>query len=92
MTVHQCARFTNTPMLSHERAIWRIAKYLAGTTDRGVLYNPDPKRGIECYVDADFAGSWSKADADNPENVMSRTGYIIFYADCPVLWSSRLQT
>eukprot|EP00957_Ditylum_brightwellii_P102075 7780494-Ditylum_brightwellii.AAC.1 len=23
---------------------------------------------------------------------MSRTGYIIFYAGCPVLWSSRLQT
>eukprot|EP00957_Ditylum_brightwellii_P169528 12902490-Ditylum_brightwellii.AAC.1 len=68
MDVHQCARFTNEPMLSHERDIMRIAKYLARTTDRGVVYNPHHERGIECYVDADFAGSWSKADADNPEN------------------------
>eukprot|EP00957_Ditylum_brightwellii_P035057 2657629-Ditylum_brightwellii.AAC.1 len=60
MAVHQCARFTNAPMLSHERAIRRIARYLAGTADRGVVHNPDPERGIECYVDADFASSWSK--------------------------------
>eukprot|EP00957_Ditylum_brightwellii_P130145 9927434-Ditylum_brightwellii.AAC.1 len=34
MAAHQCARFTNVPMLSHERAIRRIAKYLAGTAHR----------------------------------------------------------
>eukprot|EP00957_Ditylum_brightwellii_P122539 9344748-Ditylum_brightwellii.AAC.1 len=67
MTVQQYARFTNAPMISHERAIRRIAKYLAGTADRSVVYNLDPERDIEYYVDADFAGGWSKADADNPE-------------------------
>eukprot|EP00957_Ditylum_brightwellii_P060920 4624134-Ditylum_brightwellii.AAC.1 len=90
MAVHQYERFTNAPMLSHERAIRRITKYLTGTANRGVVYNPE--RGIECHVNADFAGSWSKTDTDNPENLMSRPGCIVFYAGCPVLWSSKLQT
>eukprot|EP00957_Ditylum_brightwellii_P202520 15330529-Ditylum_brightwellii.AAC.1 len=34
MAVHQCARFTNALMLSHERAIRRIEKYLTGTADQ----------------------------------------------------------
>mmetsp|Transcript_33271 Transcript_33271/g.67131 ORF Transcript_33271/g.67131 Transcript_33271/m.67131 type:complete len:167 (+) Transcript_33271:66-566(+) len=43
-------------------------------------------------VDTDFAGGWSQADADNAENVMSRTGYVIMYAGCPIIWCSKLQT
>ena len=92
MAVHQCARFNNQLMLSHEWAIKKIAKYLKGTFGRGIVYHPDKTKGIECYVDADFTGGWSQADANNPENVMSRTGYNIYYAGCPVLWSSNLQT
>eukprot|EP00957_Ditylum_brightwellii_P170845 13003591-Ditylum_brightwellii.AAC.1 len=60
--------------------------------DRGIVYDPDPNLGIQCFVDADFAGSWSKANTDNPENVMSCTGFVIMYAQCPVLWQSKLQT
>jgi len=92
MAVHQCARFNNNPMLSHERAINRIVRYLKQTEERGVIYTPDKTRGIECYVDADFAGSWTKSEPDDASNVMSRTGFIITYANCPVLWSSRLQS
>ena len=62
------------------------------TLKQGLIYSPDKPKGIECYVDADFAGGWSQADADNPENVMPRTGYVIYYAGCPVLWCSKLQT
>eukprot|EP00957_Ditylum_brightwellii_P190721 14519508-Ditylum_brightwellii.AAC.1 len=60
-------------MLSHKRALRRIVKYLSTTADRGVVYDPNPNLGIQCFVDAYFAGSWSKADADNTENVMSCT-------------------
>ena len=49
-------------------------------------------KGIECYVNADFDGGWSQADAENPENVMFRTVYTIYYAGYPVLWSSKIQT
>ena len=48
--------FFNNPMLSHERAVKRIGRYLLGTKNRGIVYNPDLKKGLECYVDADFAG------------------------------------
>jgi hypothetical protein len=44
------------------------------------------------YVDADFAGCWSAADADNADNVLSRTGFVICYANCPLIWCSKLQT
>ena len=90
--VHQCARFCNDPRLSHERAIRRIGKYLNGNADKGIVLNPNPSLGLECFADADFAGNWNQADADNPENVFSRTGYVLRYAGCPVTWCSKLQT
>ena len=90
MAVHQCARFSTDPKLSHERAVKRICKYLLGTQKRGIIYKPDSSKGIEVFVDANFAGAWNKADSNNPENVLSRTGFVIFYAGCPILWSSKL--
>ena len=91
MAVHQAARFTICPKLTHERAVYRIAKYLKGTSDKGIIFRPD-KTGLECFVDADFAGGWNQADSNNAEAVMSRTGYVIMYAGCPLLWCSKLQT
>jgi len=90
--VHQCARFCNEPRLSHERAIRRIGKYLQGNKDKGLIFRPDPRLGLECFVDADFAGNWNQADPDNAENAMSRTGYTVRYAGCSAHWSSKLQT
>jgi hypothetical protein len=92
MAVHQCARFNNNPKLSHERALSRIARYLIGTQDRGIIFKPDKSKGIECYVDASFADGWANSDSSDPENVLSRTGYIIYYAGCPIHWCSKLQT
>lgn len=92
MAVHQTARFLNEPMLSHEKAIMRLGRYLLDTRKHGIIYKPDRSKGLECYVDADFAWGWTQADASNAENVLSCTGYVIMYANCPILWVSRLQT
>jgi hypothetical protein len=92
MAVHQAARFCIDPKLSHERAIYRIGKYLEGTKDKGIIFKPDATKGLECFVDADFAGGWNKADANTADAVMSRTGYVIMYAGCPITWCSKLQT
>ena len=54
MATHQCARFNNDPHLSHERAVNSIGRYLLDTRDKGMIYRPDTKRGLECYVDADL--------------------------------------
>ena len=44
------------PMRSYELAIVRIRRYLIENTDRGVIYTVNKSRGLEVYVDADFAG------------------------------------
>ena len=88
---HQCARFCNDPKLSHEIAAKRIVRYLKRTSDKGIIMKPDTTKGFECYVDADFAGTWTKEEAHRPEGCLSRTGYVIFYAGCPIIWSSKMQ-
>jgi hypothetical protein len=92
MATHQAARFCIDPKLSHERAIQRIGKYLVGTKDKGIIFKPDKTKGIECFVDADFAGAWNQADSDDAGSVLSRTGYVIMYAGCPLTWCSKLQS
>ena len=71
MAVHQCARYNADPKLSHEKAVKRIVKYLKGTSDHGTIYTVNKDLGLECYVDADFAGNWDQADSENAENVFS---------------------
>jgi hypothetical protein len=92
MAVHQCARFSVNPMRSHEQAVMRIGRYLLSSKDKGMIYSPDPKRGLKVWVDADFAGGWNPEEADDADNVYSRTGFVIYYAGCPVYWQSKLQT
>ena len=48
---------------------------------------------FEVFVDADFCGLWDKDTAiHDPSTAKSRTGFIIKYAGCPIIWASRLQT
>jgi hypothetical protein len=58
MAVQQCARFCNAPQRQHEEAVKRICRYLLKVRDKGLVMKPDPSRGLECHVDADWAGSW----------------------------------
>ena len=90
--VHQCARFCIEPKLSHEQAVKRVARYLAGTSTTGIIYTPDATQSIHCFVDADFAGLWNVGDAQDPISVMSRTGFVICFAGCPLFWLSKLQS
>jgi hypothetical protein len=47
---------------------------------------------LEVYADTDFAGGRNVADSENADCVLSRTGFVICYASCPVIWCSKLQT
>jgi hypothetical protein len=90
--VHQCARFCDNPKMSHEKAVKRIIRYLKRTKDEGLIMQVDKTKGIECFVDADFAGGFQKGNAKNPRDCLSRTGYVIKYGGCPIVWSSKLQS
>ena len=91
MAVHQSSRFSNNPMLSHKRALKCIGQYLLQTKRDGIINNPDTEKVLECYVDAYFAGGWQQADSRDADNVMSRTGMVIMYANWPINWRSLLQ-
>jgi hypothetical protein len=91
--VHQCARFSQDPKKSHAEAVKRIVRYLKATQDKGLIIDPKPDHSFHCYVDSDFCGLWhKKAARDNPMTSKSRTGYIITYAGCPIVWGSKIQT
>ena len=87
MDVHQCARFSNDPLLVHECAVRRIARYLAITftyidlpdgnrrlSTRGVFYSTNKEKGIGCYIYAKFPSGISQANTNNAENAVSRMG------------------
>jgi hypothetical protein len=91
--VHQCTRFSTCPMRVHEIAICRVCRYLQATSTKGLILHPFlHHRNLDCFVDADFAGLWTEDSSSEVTSVQSRTGYVILFADCPVLWVSKLQT
>jgi len=91
--VSQCARFAFNPKRSHELALIRIGQYLVQTRKEGLIMKPlDPKNfHVDAYVDADFMGIYGKEKRSDPDNVKSRTGYVICLNSCPIIWASKLQ-
>ncbi len=47
---------------------------------------------IDAYPDADFAGMYGHKKPVDPSCVKSCTGFVITFADAPILWKSQLQT
>jgi hypothetical protein len=92
--VHMLARHCNDPRKDHGRMLKWLVGYLRATRDKGIIYKANSNASFECYVDAGFAGDFtSEVDlSDDPASARSRTGYIIQYHGCPVLWASKLQT
>jgi hypothetical protein len=90
-SVHQCARFSTDPRESHAAAIKRIGRYLLGTRDKGLILNPRD-HSFDNFVDADFCGNWDRVNGDkDPSTAKSRTGYVLMYGGCPMVWASKLQ-
>ncbi len=89
---HQIAKYSQDPRQSHGEAILYLVCYLKTTHELGICFKPDPKKGFECYCDADFSGLWNKAFPPvDPSTSKLQSGWIIFYAGCPVSWASKLQ-
>ena len=82
---HQLARFTTDPREEQGKATQWVARCLHEPKDKGLQMKPDPDKGLEVQIDADFAGS-------NPDTTKSRHGYVIFYSGIRITWKSHLQT
>jgi hypothetical protein len=92
--VHQCARFVENPTQLHGAAVKYIGRYLLSTRDKGIILKPSTAF-FDCWVDASHAGEWQKygeESATDSTTAKSRTGYILLYAGCPIIWASKLQT
>jgi hypothetical protein len=91
--VHQAARFVADPRISHGKAVKWLGRYLKGSMDKGLIYKPQLNTGFEVYVDASFTGDWDTTNAEwDRDTARSRTGFVISYAGCPIIWISRLQS
>ena len=44
---NQCVRFTHNTKLSHGTAVKKICKYLQGTKDNGLVFNPSKKLVVD---------------------------------------------
>ena len=52
----------------------------------------EPEKVIECYMDTDFSGGWNQEEGKDIRLVLSIMGYVSIYANCLIIWTSRLQT
>eukprot|EP00957_Ditylum_brightwellii_P100626 7670228-Ditylum_brightwellii.AAC.1 len=87
-----CARFQSDLRIPHYKAVKRIGRYLAQTRDKGITSSPsEDLTKLEFYLDADFAGAYTKENSHGPNSVRSRSGCVIMYGNFPITWFSRLQ-
>ena len=70
----------------------RICRYLQGTKENGLGFNTSKKLVADCYADVYFAGLWGHGNPQDPICARSRTGFVVTFANCPLLWVSKLQT
>lgn len=77
------SRFVSAPTDVHWKAAKRVLRYIAGTLDRGVVYQRGHAR-IEAYTDADYAGE--------QDTRKSTSGAVVLMHGGAVVWKSKLQT
>jgi len=77
----------------HGEALLYLICYLKKMHAIGIPFSPRSDWGFDCYCNADFAGNWNCSLAPfNPSTAKSRSGWVVFYAECPVVWASKLQS
>ena len=84
-TVHQCVRFTHNTKASHETAVKSICRYLQGTKENGLVFNPSKKLVVDCYADEYFPGLWGHENPQDPIFDRSRTGFVVTFVNFPLL-------
>ena len=81
----------NNPGQEHDEAVGRICHYLLITKSQGLVLKPNKTKGLECYVDTDYTGSWTKLSSHDPLSTHSCTWFYVTYAECPIHWKSKVQ-
>ena len=90
--VHQCVQLIADTKIPHNQAIERILKYLKGVDTQGLIMKPDPEKGIKFYIYANLSGRWNKEEGKDHGLFLYRTGCVIAYANCTLIWVIQIQT
>ncbi|CAN6715372.1 unnamed protein product [Malus baccata var. baccata] len=81
-SVNQACQFMHNPMESHVIDVKHILRYLKGTSNYGIHFQPGPIH-LQSYSDADWAG--------DPNDRRSTSGFVIFLGSNPISWASKKQ-
>jgi hypothetical protein len=81
-SVNQACQFMHNPMESHVVAVKRILRYLKGTLDYGIHFQPGTLN-LQAYSDADWAG--------DPNDRRSVSGFVVYLGSSPISWASKKQ-
>ena len=92
MAVHKSAKFTRDLKASHDAALKRIRNCFLSSLDKGSTYEPDISKGLNAFVDTDFASRFDKVNVKNLVLTYSRTRHVIKHAGYLIIWKSTLQT
>jgi hypothetical protein len=77
------ARYMSKPTAAHLEAAKRVLRYVAGTSQMGIVFGGTKTATLHGYCDSDFAG--------DPDTRRSTTGYLFLLNGGAISWSSRLQ-
>ena len=91
-SVHQCEWFPHSYKTSHGGALLCIFYYLKENCEYGSILKPNNNMQVYWFLDLDFVGIYEYEDPDDPIYVESRTGYVIKFSICPIVWVSKIQT
>ena len=78
------SQYMSSPIVNHWAAVEHILCYLKEAPERGILYKKHGHTIIECFSDADWAGS--------KEDMRSTLGYCVFVGGNLVSWKSKKQS
>ena len=70
----------------------RICRYLQGSKENGLVFNPSKKLAVGFYANVDFDGLWRHENPQDPIFARNRTGFVVTFSNFSLLWVSKLQT
>lgn len=79
------SRFMAEPTSRNVTEVKRVLRYLQGTKDLGILFPTHSQQNLECYTDADFAGSGEAG------KFKSTSGNVIYLGGGPISWLAKKQ-
>jgi hypothetical protein len=80
------------PTALQELAVIPIVSYVILTHQYGLILHFTWTFLLDMHVNVDSPGLWHQQHSNMRKCVLSRTGYIITYCNCPIHWVSHLQT